>query len=186
MKKASRRAKERGEVLELETYLPYLFHLITAALSNRFLERLRPYGVTVQRWRVLMVVMNKGALNMNELIRLTLIPQSALSRLIDQMERDGLVVRRVSEADNRVVEVELTPHGHDTYWRLAGAAAEHAETIVIGLDQEERNELHSMLRRVLGNLQVEAFVKSPTADPVTVEDEDVAPRRLSSRRRNAR
>jgi MarR family transcriptional regulator, organic hydroperoxide resistance regulator len=158
MKKSIRRGTaSEGEILELDQFLPYLFHLITAGLSNRFLGRLRPNGVTVQRWRVLMVVMNRGPRNMSELMKLTLIPQSALSRLVDQMERDRLVVRRLSDLDTRVVEVELTDHGRQMYWRLVPTAIAHAEAIVENFDEKERKMLYSLLRRVLANLQVDAF-----------------------------
>ena len=167
MKKSTRRgATSEDEILELDQFLPYLFHLITAGLSNRFLGRLRPNGVTVQRWRVLMVVMNRGPRNMSELVKLTLIPQSALSRLVDQMERDRLVVRRLSDLDTRVVEVELTDHGRQMYWRLVPAAIAHAEAIVEDFDEQERKLLYSLLRRVLANLQVDAFSgEGPGKDP---------------------
>lgn len=166
MKKSIRRgAASEGEVLQLEQFFPYLFHLITAGLSNRFLGRLRPNGVTVQRWRVLMVVMNRGPRSMSELVKLTLIPQSALSRLVDQMERDHLVVRRLGELDTRVVTVELTDHGRQMYWRLVPTAIAHAEAIVENFDERERKLLYALLGRVLANLKVDAFLgEGPDAD----------------------
>lgn len=142
----------------MDAFLPYLFHLITAGLNARFLERLRPYGVTVQRWRVLMTIMDRGPRSIGQLGRLTLIPQSALSRLIDQMERDGLVDRKINDADSRVVSVELTDHGRHIYHQLAPVAALHAAAIVEGFDDEEREALHGLLRRVLDNLGVKVPV----------------------------
>lgn len=150
-------ARPVSRTLELEEFLPSLFNLITAGLNQQFLERLRPFGVTVQRWRVLMVIMNKGARNMGELVQLTLIPQSALSRLIDQMERDGLVVRRISDHDSRVVQVELTQCGQHIYHQLAPAAASHAKAITADFDEAETAQLFSLLRRVLSNLDIRTF-----------------------------
>ena len=157
MTKRSRKLANGSLDIELQDFLPYLFHLIAARLSGHFIERLRPYGVTVQRWRVLMVVMNKGPRNIGELVELTLIPQSALSRVIDQMERDGLVARQTSERDNRIVEVHLTKHGRETYRELAPAAIEHAEAIVAKFGAKDRTELFKLLRHVLRNLEVEPF-----------------------------
>ena len=104
--------------MELETFPPYLFHLIAAGLNQRLLERLRPHGVTVPRWRVLMVVAHLGPRTMSELIQWTLIEQSALSRVVDQMERDGLVARWASETDSRAIRVQLTDHGRGIYQKL--------------------------------------------------------------------
>ena len=98
MKKVSgrTRAKSRDDI-RLEEFLPYRFYLITASLSGLLLEKLRPHGVTVQRWRVLMVVANHGPKSIGQLVDLTFIPQSGLSRVIDQMERDDLVSRSTAE-----------------------------------------------------------------------------------------
>jgi DNA-binding MarR family transcriptional regulator len=131
---------------------------------EEFLERLRPYGVTVQRWRVLMVLMNSGPRNIGELMQLTLVPQSALSRLIDQMERDGLVRRRISATDSRVVEVELTDHGRSIFRQLAPAAISHADAIVTDFNESEKQQLHALLRRVLANLDVPALAIDPKSD----------------------
>lgn len=149
-----------ADISELEQYLPYLFHLVTASLNSRFLERLRPYGVTVQRWRVLMVIMNKGPRNISELIKLTLIPQSALSRLIDQMERDSLVRRRISEIDTRVVQVELTDHGRQIYHTLAPTASRHAHDMIEGLTPAEIDNLFLTLDKILTNLGA-SVVRTP-------------------------
>lgn len=150
--------KKNSEVaVELAQFSPYLFHLITSCLNQRLLERLRPHGVTVQRWRVLMVVANMGPQSISELVRLTLIPQSALSRVVDQMERDGLVARWASKTDNRSVRVQLTDHGRSMYQELVPTAKEHAEALVENFDSEELATLHSYLGRILTNLGAPAF-----------------------------
>lgn len=143
-------------VLVLDQFPPYLFHLITSHLNNRLLERMRPHGVTVHRWRVLMVLMNDDGQTMTELVRLTLIAQSALSRVVDQMERDGLVTRRTAPHDNRVVEVHLTSHGRDMYCKIAPNAQRHATEILAGLDAKEQEQLFKLLRRVLDTVSLEA------------------------------
>lgn len=155
-------SRARQDSLELEKFPPYLFHMITACLNQRLLERLRPYGVTVQRWRVLMVVANLGPRSMNELVQCTLIAQSALSRVIDQMERDGLVARWASKTDSRSVRVQLTDHGRSMYRELLPAAHEHAEAIVAGFDEAEIATFYNLLKRVLHNLDA---TESPLLTP---------------------
>lgn len=141
--------------IELEQFLPYVFYLITSRLSRRFLERLRPHGMTVPRWRVLMVIANKGPSSIGQLVELTFIPQSGVSRVIDQMERDRLVVRRNSAEDQRVVKVHLTARGEGIYRRLAHVAISYSDAIVSDFTRRERAELFALLRRVLSNLHDE-------------------------------
>lgn len=149
---------------QLDQFPPYLFHLITSRLNSRLLERMRPHGVTVPRWRVLMVLMNEDGLAVGELVRLTLIPQSALSRVIDQMERDTLVVRQAAQHDNRVVKVHLTDHGRQVYWKIAPAAEEHAKDTLRSFDARERQQLVSYLHQVLVNLEGPAGSCDPEPD----------------------
>lgn len=148
--------------MELEKFPPYLFHLITACLNQRLLERLRPHGVTVQRWRVLMVIANLGPRNISELVELTIIPQSALSRVVDQMERDGLVARWASKTDSRSVLVQLTEHGRAMYQQLAPTAKEHADAIIANFNAAELDALHTFLRRILSNLGVSKLSEEAT------------------------
>ena len=54
--------------LNPEEFLPAYFHHITNLLSTRLLERLRIYGVTVPRWRVLMNLMVNDGRTIGELV----------------------------------------------------------------------------------------------------------------------
>lgn len=173
VKRRSRNGPEEVPSIDLDEFLPYLFHLVASRLNHRFLERLRPHGVTVQRWRVLMAVRNLGPRNIGELGKLTLIPQSALSRVVDQMERDRLVLRQISEIDNRVVEVHLTAHGRLLYGKLVPAAMAHAEALVDEFSVSEREMLFMLLRRILKTLQTEAL---PGAEDGALPHQDAAER----------
>lgn len=149
-------ASARDEALiDFESFLPYYFHLIADGLSQRFRTILKPQGVTIRRWRILMVLISHGPCNMTELMRKSLIEQSALSRVVDQMERDNLVVRRPKHNDNRVIEVFLTDNGRASYQELVPAARAYADSIVEGMSKREMQALLKSMRKVLHNLELE-------------------------------
>ncbi len=141
--------------IDFDTFLPYYFHLIAEGLGQRFRTILKPYGVTVRRWRILMVLMTNGPCNMTELRIKSLIEQSALSRVIDQMERDNLVIRRPKFDDNRVIEVFLTDQGRKSYHDLVPAARTYADGIVSKMPAGERQALLKSLKKILHNLESE-------------------------------
>jgi DNA-binding MarR family transcriptional regulator len=70
------------------------------------------------------------------------------TRTLDGLERDGLILRRPSEADRRSVLVELTAEGR----RQAQAAREIARAARVELygklERGEREEAEAMLRRL--------------------------------------
>jgi DNA-binding MarR family transcriptional regulator len=52
-----------------------------------------------------------GKLRMSDLSELSLIAKSSLSRVVDRMEADGLVVRKRTDEDKRSVLACITPEG---------------------------------------------------------------------------
>jgi MarR family transcriptional regulator, organic hydroperoxide resistance regulator len=151
------RARTRAERLDQsaqfpQDFLPAYFHRITNLLNARLLERLRIHGMTVPRWRVLIGLIARDGRTIGDLVDYTIIAQPALSRIIDQMERDGLVTRQTAQHDSRVVEVHLTPHGRKLYAKIAPVAARHAELTVKSLSPAQQKELVALLRIVTRNL----------------------------------
>src|SRR4030088_1141800 len=71
-------ARNRAEKLDQpalfpEEFLPAYFHRITNLLSARLLERLRIYGMTVPRWRVLMGLIARDGRTIGDLVDYTII-----------------------------------------------------------------------------------------------------------------
>ena len=166
--------------LNPEEFLPAYFHHITNLLSTRLLERLRIYGVTVPRWRVLMNLMVRDGRTIGELVELTIISQPVLSRIIDQMERDGLVIRSTSERDSRIVEVYLTSRGRALYTKIAPVAARHAQLTVKSLSPAQQKDLLAMLRTIIRDLT--------EAPSIEAEEKAIAgqmPRRRTPRQKSS-
>ena len=125
--------------LILDDFLPYLFNRITNRLNQDLLADLRPLRVSVPRWRVLAVLQTLGPRRMGALSAYTVIEQSSLSRVVDQMERDGLVVRRYHPDDSRVIEVHLTDEGSAMFARIYPLAQRHYERAIKGLSRSEEH-----------------------------------------------
>ncbi len=155
-KKSAQKTQRAQDDIKLEAFLPYRFYLITASLSGLLLEKLRPHGVTVQRWRVLMVLANEGPKNISQLVDLTFIPQSGLSRVVDQMERDRLVVRSSTDEDSRRVTVSITDEGRAIYQQLVPVVRDYADALTRGFSKDERKNLAAFLGRVQSNLSERA------------------------------
>jgi DNA-binding MarR family transcriptional regulator len=69
------------------------------------------YGLTGSQLIVLKMLGPKGRVSLSELSERIRAKNSTVTGIIDRMERDGLVLRRRSEEDRRVVLIELTAKG---------------------------------------------------------------------------
>ncbi|MDR5813710.1 MULTISPECIES: MarR family transcriptional regulator [unclassified Caballeronia] len=79
------------------------------------------------------------------------IDASAVTRLIDRLEKRGLLSRVRSEEDRRVVRLALTDEGHATAERVPAIFTRVLDHLLTGFTPEEAGFLKSMLRRILAN-----------------------------------
>jgi len=90
-----------------------------------------------------------GRLRMNDLADRVLLSRSGLTRLVDRLERDGLVDRQTCPSDARGLYAVLTPAGRA---RLAEAAPTYRQAVRDHmLSRLDESELHT-LRRLLAKL----------------------------------
>ncbi len=73
---------------------------------------------------------------------------SGTVRLVDRLERDGLVARRPG-ADGRVTTIVLTRSGRRAAERVAAARAEVLESALAALEPDEREALDALVGKVL-------------------------------------
>jgi DNA-binding MarR family transcriptional regulator len=93
----------------------------TALIMNRFRRDLADAGVSLEQFDVLVHLAwaPSGTLPLHELTASMVVAdalsRSGITRLLDRMERDGLITRTVSTADRRRFDVSLTPPGRQRF-----------------------------------------------------------------------
>jgi DNA-binding MarR family transcriptional regulator len=136
-----------------DAYLvPYLLSRAAGGFNRAWLEQLRHHGVTIARWQVLAILAEYDGARLGQLAQMSGAEQSVTSRIVDQMERDGLVERRPAPDDGRVVEVWTTDAGRDLTTALLPEATDLVRTALAGLDDRSIAVLMDALTTVIGNL----------------------------------
>jgi len=99
------------ESLEAEAFLNVLRTATT--LVRELVEVLRRFDLTQPQYNVLRILRGAGAVGLpcGEVGERMVSREPDVSRLLDRMERRGLVVRARAEADRRVVTARITPDG---------------------------------------------------------------------------
>ena len=133
--------------------LPYLMTRVTARTNQLWVRQLRDHGLTIGRWQVLNVLSAYDGSRIGTIADLSGGEQAAVSRVIDQMERDDLVKRRPSLNDSRAVEVWITQLGRDTYAELMPEAKAFVKRMVRTLSDTEIKQMTSLLERLFNDLQ---------------------------------
>lgn len=139
----------------LGKFVPYLLYRITGQLNRNLRKGLRRSGINIARWRVLAVLKDNGRMNIGQIVERTIIEQPTVSRIVDQLEREGLAVRETCDEDSRFVEVMLTPAGEKAFNEIYPLASRHQEQALQGFTQKEIKALTYYLERIHNNISAE-------------------------------
>ncbi len=138
----------------LAEFLPYQLYRVTNRLNMRLQNRLRAIGISASQWRVLSVLRSHGTLTIGRIAEHALMEQPTVSRVVDQLELDGLVVRRIADADSRRIEVRLTAKGVAAFVDILPFAMRHQKLAFEGLSPGEILTLRELLARIERNIDL--------------------------------
>jgi MarR family transcriptional regulator, lower aerobic nicotinate degradation pathway regulator len=110
-------------------------------------EALRPLGIELRHFAVLIVLVNRGPTEQRDLVAATGSDKAGIMRVVDDLERKGLAVRKSVPGDRRVRAVEITPKGLDLFDAAHVAAEPLAERLVAVLKPGEVKQLTDLLTR---------------------------------------
>src|ERR1700722_4936563 len=134
-----------------ESYIPFLINraaIAQLAFSARTFEK---FKITVPKWRVIGGLGTHGGMRVGDIAKLTSIEGPTLSRILSELERDGLIKRKALPSDIRVNRITLTRAGKDLFNRLMPYHESVQEMSIAGLSPEEVAILRRALKRVFFN-----------------------------------
>ena len=148
-------AGDRSPVADDQTFviedsLGYLVNRAARAFAHRLAMEIRPAGVGIGQWAVLMFLWARDGMSQAELSRLVAIEPPTMVRTIDRMVRDGLVTRSPDPNDGRAVLISLTDRGRALRDDLVPRAVAVNEAALARLTAREAAMLPGILRKLAG------------------------------------
>ncbi|MGV9561338.1 MarR family winged helix-turn-helix transcriptional regulator [Streptomyces sp. NPDC003480] len=111
-------------------------------------KALRPHGIELRHFAVLIELVNHGPTVQRDLAAATGSDKAGIMRVVDDLERKGLAVRKTVPGDRRVRAVEITPQGLEVFDAVHVAAEPLAERLVAELGPGETEKLTDLLTRL--------------------------------------
>lgn len=109
-------------------------------------------GLHPARLRVLRVLVDNGPTPMRELARRTETSAANVSKLVAEMEADGLVTRERDPTDARVLRAAATPHGATALREAWDAYLDRVATVFADMPAATRAQVAEALDALLGAL----------------------------------
>lgn len=133
----------------IDGYLAYLLAQASHRISGEFHREVEAAGLSVTEWRVLASLADGARETIGTLSQLTLTKQPTLSKIVQRMERQGLVMRGSMASDRRQTLVALTPQGQKVARRHLRRALGHQAQVLQPIDPQEAQWLIGALHRLM-------------------------------------
>src|SRR6202165_707212 len=146
----------RKEVYDLKSYDPKrssggLLGRVKLGMGAALDAELAPLDITGAQFVILMSIALGEADSACELCKGISYDPGAMTRMLDRLERRGLVRRVAHPNDRRASNLELTAEGKAVYPKLRASAMKVLNRSLGGFTQKEARQLESFLQRMLEN-----------------------------------
>jgi DNA-binding MarR family transcriptional regulator len=135
--------------LRLKSFLPYvLSHLaerVSAGLSRIYANEFR---LSIAEWRVLANLAEHGTLNARQIVELSSMEKSKVSRAVGNLSARGLVSQRRAKADSRAKDLALTRSGRTLYSGIVPRVLDWERDLLDGLSPGEYRDLMYLLEKL--------------------------------------
>lgn len=113
---------------------------------------LKAVGLSMNRYRVLGVLVRFGACRMTDLANLTAMDRTSLTRIADHLVRDDHVERKTTTHDRRQVFLEMRPAGRKAHLAALEVVLGNNRMILADTPDEARRETARTLKTIAANL----------------------------------
>jgi len=122
------------------------------AVGTAFNAALAAEGGSTPTWLILTALKHSHWTAQLDLARSLGIESPTLTRHLDNLEKNGLIVRQRSETDRRATQVELTPAGEEAHDRMLSAVMAFNRRLQSGINRDELKGLEDLLDRLAQNV----------------------------------
>jgi DNA-binding MarR family transcriptional regulator len=131
------------------------FYLIarTAGRYEMDMEHaLRRIGMDLPSWRALMLLHESNPSSVSEMAERAVMRLSTMTRVVQRLEKRGLVALARRAADARVTDVHITASGEEAVAQVRAVASRIYHSAFNDLDAADIETLNELLRKVFANL----------------------------------
>ena len=127
----------------------------TTRVEDKIRQKLREsFDITLPRFDLMaQLERHPDGLSMGELSRRMMVTGGNITTIVDQLEKEKLVLRVVGVNDRRSFTVKLTQAGKDAFTDMAIAHEAWVANMFEGLSVEQQSQLYTLLGAMKKNLQ---------------------------------
>lgn len=136
-----------NEMLKLENQLCFPLYACAKEVVRRYTPLLEPLGLTYTQYIAMMVMWEHKSISVKDMGKLLFLDSGTLTPMLKKMEKAGLIQRKRSEHDERMVIVTITDKGEELHDKAAEIPSRMAGCIT--LNNDEAMQLYALLHKMI-------------------------------------
>lgn len=136
-----------NEMLKLENQLCFPLYACAKEVVRRYTPLLEPLGLTYTQYIAMMVMWEHKSISVKDMGKLLFLDSGTLTPMLKKMEKAGLIQRKRSEHDERMVIVTITDKGEELHDKAAEIPSKMAGCIT--LNNDEAMQLYALLHKMI-------------------------------------
>lgn len=134
--------------MDLHDSIGYLVHRTDVKMTNYFIRRIKPYGITPEQLNIISVLNSQRGTTQKELAETIDKNQTTVVRMIQSMERKGIVKKVFNDQDRRSHELYLTEKGEELKKTILPVVIDAHNFVTSHLSKEEIQQLKWLLNKL--------------------------------------
>lgn len=143
-----------SEQIPLRDQLSQDIARVTWGGARQFAAALVPFGLTLQQYFTLVAINRVGECTMGMLANQTHHSLGTMTGIVDRLVRQGLVARRSHATDRRIVLVQLTPSGIETFAHVEEMRREQLDAVLKKMGEPQARNLVRLLGQYLAAMDL--------------------------------
>lgn len=144
-----------GFILDIELVFAVISGKVSSAINRRMYRDFRnaELDITPEQWSILVVLWQQDRVTQKAIADATYKDRPSVTRLIDNMEKQGLVSRLQDSADRRTNKICLTEKGIGLHDKVRDITLKTMQDALSGLSQADIRKAQYLLKKIFSNLQ---------------------------------
>lgn len=136
----------------MDESIGFVINKTSQAIKKEFSRRLKAYDLTPEQWSALNRLGEEDGLTQKDLAERTYKDSPNTTRIIDKLEKKGLLQRREDPEDRRAFQIFLTESGKSLREQIIPVASQLNVDVTDGLDKKDLSQLLQLMNRIYANL----------------------------------
>ncbi|AUJ23887.1 MULTISPECIES: MarR family winged helix-turn-helix transcriptional regulator [Virgibacillus] len=117
------------------------------ALQDYVMEDMKNYGMKTSEFTILETLYHKGKQTVREISESVLIKTGSITYVIDKLEEKGLLQRKHSQEDRRVVYIDITDKGKQLMDEIFPKHQQVIEELFMDVSDEQKKVVIDVLKK---------------------------------------